>query len=336
MLTHAFPSVTNMIRLDHTHVFSTFHQYKDVAPRRVKKGLVLTICTALEVHAQLEEEIFYPALRAVSSDPVLLESPGEHDEMRRLIALLRRMEPEAHDYSATLQTLMREVIHHVADEETVLLPLAEELLKDDLGTLGARMNDEAPNSARGAPSGRHRSQHGAGRVRPHPDARLDRHRRDRRLVVAGPASNHTVEGIARTICTPESSPVQLIQGAFNEHEEPSRRSDEANREDGCGARGTHRAQRRPANHLGGRIARGRQAGRPIEDRWQLALRRAPPPGQIPAIELKKETTMTQRRGPSSPGSPSNAPKPKAGTNPDGRTPEELPTDTRAKPPPGKK
>ena len=52
------PTVTNMIRVDHTHVVSTFHQYKSAAPARVRKGLVLTICTALEIHAQLEEEIF--------------------------------------------------------------------------------------------------------------------------------------------------------------------------------------------------------------------------------------------------------------------------------------
>lgn len=139
MLKELLPTVTNMIRLDHTHVFSTFHQYKESAPRRVKKGLVLTICTALEIHAQLEEEVFYPALRAVTDDEVLLESPAEHAEMRRLIALLRRMEPEARDYSSTLMALMREVIHHVADEETVLLPMAEDLLHDQLGSLGVQM-----------------------------------------------------------------------------------------------------------------------------------------------------------------------------------------------------
>ncbi len=53
------PTATNMIRLDHTHVMSTFHQYKASAPARVRKGLASTICTALEVHATLEEEIFY-------------------------------------------------------------------------------------------------------------------------------------------------------------------------------------------------------------------------------------------------------------------------------------
>ncbi|VTU38805.1 hemerythrin domain-containing protein [Variovorax sp. RA8] len=133
------PTATNMIRLDHTHVMSTFHQYKASAPARVRKGLASTICTALEVHATLEEEIFYPAVREVTEDELIRESMAEHQEMKRLIGMLRRMEPEAVDYDETVMALMREVLHHVADEETVVLPAAERLLGDRLGELGARM-----------------------------------------------------------------------------------------------------------------------------------------------------------------------------------------------------
>jgi iron-sulfur cluster repair protein YtfE (RIC family) len=127
-----------MIRLDHTHVLSTFHQYKASAPSRVKKGLVNTICTALEIHAQLEEEIFYPEMRKID-DARITEAIHEHSEMRRLIGLLRTMEPEARDYDETLSALMRDVMHHVADEETILLPAAEKHLADKLGDLGAQM-----------------------------------------------------------------------------------------------------------------------------------------------------------------------------------------------------
>jgi hemerythrin superfamily protein len=133
------PSATNMIRLDHTHVLSTFHQYKASAPVRVKKGLVNTMCTALEVHAQLEEEIFYPAVREVTQNELIAKSLEEHQEMRRLIGLLRQMEPEARDYDETVATLMRDVMHHVADEETLVLPEAERLLADQLGDLGMQM-----------------------------------------------------------------------------------------------------------------------------------------------------------------------------------------------------
>jgi hemerythrin superfamily protein len=128
-----------MIRLDHTHVLSTFRQYKASAPVRVKKGLVNTMCTALEVHAQLEEEIFYPAVRAVTQNEFIAKSLEEHQEMRRLISLLRQMEPEARDYDETVAELMRDVMHHVADEETLVLPEAERLLSDQLGDLGMQM-----------------------------------------------------------------------------------------------------------------------------------------------------------------------------------------------------
>ncbi|MDM0010575.1 hemerythrin domain-containing protein [Variovorax sp. J22G73] len=134
-----FPSATNMIRVDHTHVLSTFHQYKPEAPLRVRQALVNTICTALEIHAQLEEEIFYPAVRQAVGTELIGENLEEHQEMKRLIALLRRMEPSARDYDQTLMTLMRDVIHHVADEETIVLPAAELQLAGELSDLGLQM-----------------------------------------------------------------------------------------------------------------------------------------------------------------------------------------------------
>jgi hypothetical protein len=139
LLASVSPRATNLIRMDHTHVLASFHQYRPSASPRMKQGLVNTVCLALEVHAQLEEEIFYPAVRSVTDLDFLREAPGEHDEMRRLIAQLRSMEPSEALYDETFMALMREVMHHVADEETRLLPEAERLLPSRLGELGARM-----------------------------------------------------------------------------------------------------------------------------------------------------------------------------------------------------
>ncbi|MBI5333778.1 MAG: hemerythrin domain-containing protein [Burkholderiales bacterium] len=140
LLTQLSPSITRMIRMDHSHVMTVFHRYKpDLAPQ-TKEALVGTVSLALEIHAQLEEEIFYPALRAATNnDTVLAKSVPEHDEMRRLIAELRDMSPEDEAYDETFMSLMREVIHHVADEETTLLPEAERVLADQLSELGAQM-----------------------------------------------------------------------------------------------------------------------------------------------------------------------------------------------------
>jgi iron-sulfur cluster repair protein YtfE (RIC family) len=135
------PSITDMIRFDHSHVLVTFHQYTATSKPNVKKALAETICDALEIHATLEEEIFYPALRALDrSEAVLDKSTPEHDEMRRLVAELRATRPLDVRHDELLHELMRDVMHHVADEETILLPEAERSLGTDrLNELGAQM-----------------------------------------------------------------------------------------------------------------------------------------------------------------------------------------------------
>jgi hemerythrin superfamily protein len=139
LLSRLSPSITNMIRMDHTHVLSAFHQYEVETSPRVKKGLVDNICVALEIHAQLEEEIFYPALRAIAESATVDKSVPEHDQMRRLIKQLRNLSPGQASYDETFFELMNNVMHHVADEETLLLPAAERVLADQLGELGAEM-----------------------------------------------------------------------------------------------------------------------------------------------------------------------------------------------------
>ena len=135
------PSITNMIRMDHTHVLTAFHQFEADTPAKTRQALANTICLALEIHAQLEEEIFYPAMRELAPEGLLVsKSVPEHDEMRRLIAQLRGMQAGDEAFDSTLMELMRDVMHHVADEETTLLPAAERLLGPQrLGEMGAQM-----------------------------------------------------------------------------------------------------------------------------------------------------------------------------------------------------
>ena len=138
VLSRLSPKITNLIRMDHTKVLAAFHQYETASPAALKEALVATACLGIEIHAQLEEEIFYPAIQAV--DPNVVEkSVPEHDHMRRLIGALRGMDATHGAYDATFMELMRLVIHHVADEETILLPHAEKVLPDRLSELGARM-----------------------------------------------------------------------------------------------------------------------------------------------------------------------------------------------------
>ena len=133
------PCITTMIRMDHTHVLALARRYHPYSSPDKKLALVTNACLALEIHAQLEEEIFYPALRSRGSDPILDKSVPEHNEMRRLISALRSMQPKDIAYDDTFMELIRLVLHHVADEETRLLPEAERALDGQLRELGQQM-----------------------------------------------------------------------------------------------------------------------------------------------------------------------------------------------------
>ncbi len=133
------PLATHLVRRDHADLLALFHRYRATVPPRMKRGLVRSICLALEVHAQLEEEILYPAVREVSASEFLRKAVAEHDELRRLIGQLRTMDADDARHDATFMALMRDVMHHVADEETSFLPEAERVLRGRLGELGAQM-----------------------------------------------------------------------------------------------------------------------------------------------------------------------------------------------------
>lgn len=135
------PTITSMIRMDHTHVASTFHQYSLLKDHNTRQALANVLCRAVSIHSTLEEEILYPALREVCpNEPALLKSAPEHDEMRNLIAVITASNAERVDFDETVMQLMRRVLHHVADEETTLLPIAESRLSHaQLCELGAQM-----------------------------------------------------------------------------------------------------------------------------------------------------------------------------------------------------
>jgi hemerythrin superfamily protein len=150
LLNKISPSILSMIRMDHTHVMSAFHQYDLGSSPGKKRAIVDSICLALSMHAQLEEELFYPEMRKVSHDEAVLDkSVPEHDEMRQLIDRLRGADPGSKGYDQAVMALMREVMHHVADEETTLLPEAEKYISEErLAELGAEWTKQRVHMAK--------------------------------------------------------------------------------------------------------------------------------------------------------------------------------------------
>ncbi len=135
------PTATHLIRMDHAAVTAQFHKLGPDTSDSVRAAVLRSICTALEIHGQLEEEIFYPALRESGVESSALDkSQPEHEDMRRLIERVRSLQGQHRAGDDALNELMNAVLHHAADEETQLLPAAERFLGPDrLAELGARM-----------------------------------------------------------------------------------------------------------------------------------------------------------------------------------------------------
>jgi len=134
------PKITRLIRADHASILTVFRRYTADTPAHLRQALADRMCVMLEIHSKLEEEVFYPALRELyPSHEVIQKCGAEHAELQRLIARLRRLTTEDIGFDAAVLNLMRQFLHHMADEETVLLPAAERVLADYLGELGGRM-----------------------------------------------------------------------------------------------------------------------------------------------------------------------------------------------------
>lgn len=104
-----------------------------------KGALVEEICHELTIHTLIEEEIFYPAVRAaIDDDDLMNEADVEHAGARDLIAQLEEMEPGDDYYDAKVTVLGENIDHHVKEEHDDMFPKAKKA-KLDLAALGAQM-----------------------------------------------------------------------------------------------------------------------------------------------------------------------------------------------------
>ncbi|KAG0025431.1 hypothetical protein BGZ81_007177 [Podila clonocystis] len=130
---------TAMLRADHKHVSKLFAEYEKTSAITKKKDLVAQICTALTVHAQIEEEIFYPAVKKALKDHELVpEATIEHATLKNLIAQVKDVEPDGEMFDAKITVLSEYVKHHVKEEQNEMFPKVE-ASKLDMIKLGAQM-----------------------------------------------------------------------------------------------------------------------------------------------------------------------------------------------------
>jgi hemerythrin superfamily protein len=133
-------SALTLLEQDHREVEAYFEEY-ETAQGEAKEAVALKICLALQVHAQIEEEIFYPAVRDVIENRELLdEAIVEHAAAKQLIAEIEAMEVGDQLRDAKVKVLGEQIRHHVQEEEGELFPQIGDG-KLDLESLGREMAD---------------------------------------------------------------------------------------------------------------------------------------------------------------------------------------------------
>jgi hemerythrin superfamily protein len=138
------PNAIQLLTADHQKVAKIFGEFKKIKDKEnsdAKQSLVKTACEELTIHAKVEEEIFYPALRAAMKDEDLIdEAEVEHTSMKQLISDLESMQPDDDLYDAKVTVLSEYVKHHVKEEQGEIFPKAKKT-NLDMAQLGQEIAD---------------------------------------------------------------------------------------------------------------------------------------------------------------------------------------------------
>lgn len=130
-----------LLKADHREVEDWFEQFEKSRSEKKKADLAQKICTALKVHTQIEEEVFYPAFIEATGDTDLHhEAVVEHDGAKKLIEEIEAGSPEDEYFDAKVKVLSEMIKHHVKEEEQRDGMFAEAKKADmDLIALGEEM-----------------------------------------------------------------------------------------------------------------------------------------------------------------------------------------------------
>lgn len=114
-----------LLTADHAEVKALFKQYdklvKAEASDDEKQEIAHTICQMVTVHAQIEEEIFYPAAREVLDEQDLVdEADIEHASAKDLIEQIQASDPSDDHFDAKIKVLGEYIDHHVQEEQNEL------------------------------------------------------------------------------------------------------------------------------------------------------------------------------------------------------------------------
>jgi hypothetical protein len=134
-------SAARMIRQDHKKVANLFKKFDHARTSAAKKRIVNKVVKALDLHARLEEEIFYPAVRKqLGEEEMLEEAYDEHRQATEIMRALKAMDGDDERLDLKFSELIECVQHHVEEEEGELLPMVEQSSMD-LALYGEQMSE---------------------------------------------------------------------------------------------------------------------------------------------------------------------------------------------------
>ena len=140
-------NVLTILRKDHAAVRSLFNKYGQTGKSSYQKKLQLfeQIRRELQIHSRAEEEIFYPAIKAVNgaeSRKLVLEALNEHKAVEELLIQITRLKPTDKSFDENMETLFENVDHHVEQEEGELFQFVEENCSEEqLNDVGRQMEE---------------------------------------------------------------------------------------------------------------------------------------------------------------------------------------------------
>ena len=144
-----------LIKSDHRKVEQLYQRYQSInGQTQQKQPIIQEICHELAIHAKLEEDIFYPAVeRKLGRDGADLvgEALKEHSEMKRAISKLQASTFASPEHERVFQEMMKGVQHHVKEEESEMLPKAQQQLGAESDRLGTQMQQRKQELQRTQP-----------------------------------------------------------------------------------------------------------------------------------------------------------------------------------------
>lgn len=140
------PDAIALIKADHKAVRELFRQYQGLGERATsgKRRIAQRLVKELSVHAAIEETVLYPfARKKLPGGPGLVsEAKREHQQLKRDLARLDKLEPTDRDFAAVMKRVRDEVRHHVKEEEApegILGLMRADIGRDDLKIMGAAL-----------------------------------------------------------------------------------------------------------------------------------------------------------------------------------------------------